>query len=66
MLGMSREQVWRMFNTGRLPAYRFDRLLRFAQADIERFMTEHYEHGPREDGPPQRRVATPNPQYQPM
>ena len=46
MLGMSREQVWRMFNTGRLPAYRFDRLLRFARSDVEQFMATHYQERP--------------------
>jgi len=43
MLGMSREQVWRLFSAGRLPGYRFDRLLRFAPGDVEHFKTEHYQ-----------------------
>jgi len=43
MLGMSREQVWRLFSSGRLPGYRFDRLLRFAPGDVEHFKTEHYQ-----------------------
>ena len=43
MLGMSREQVWRLFSSGRLPGYRFDRLLRFAPGDVEHFKSEHYQ-----------------------
>lgn len=42
LLGMSREQVWRLWTNGRLPGYRFDRHVRFARRDIERFMSEHY------------------------
>ena len=42
MLGMSREQVWRLYSSGRLAGYRFDRLLRFARSDVERFMAAHY------------------------
>ncbi len=37
-LGMSREQVWRMWKSGRLPGYRLDRHLRFARADIQAFL----------------------------
>ena len=42
LLGMSREQVWRLWTSGRLPGYRFDRHLRFAPADVDRFMALHY------------------------
>jgi excisionase family DNA binding protein len=42
MLGMSREQVWRLWSSGRLPGYRFDRHIRFARADLERFLADHY------------------------
>jgi len=37
-LGMSREQVWRLWKVGRLPGYRLDRHLRFARADVEAFL----------------------------
>ena len=37
-LGMSREQVWRLWKAGRLPGYRLDRHLRFARADIEAYL----------------------------
>ena len=37
-LGMSREQVWRLWKAGRLPGYRLDRHLRFARADVEAFL----------------------------
>lgn len=37
-LGMSREQVWRLWKVGRLPGYRLDRHLRFARTDIEAFL----------------------------
>lgn len=37
-LGMSREQVWRLWKSGRLPGYRLDRHLRFARADVEAFL----------------------------
>jgi excisionase family DNA binding protein len=37
-LGMSREQVWRLWKTGRLPGYRLDRHLRFARADVDAFL----------------------------
>jgi excisionase family DNA binding protein len=37
-LGMSREQVWRLWKTGRLPGYRLDRHVRFARADVEAFL----------------------------
>ena len=46
MLGMSREQVWRLWTSGRLPGYRFDRHVRFSPQDLERFMAEHYRPGP--------------------
>jgi len=46
MPGMSREQVWRLWTSGRLPGYRFDRHVRFAQQDLKRFMAEHYRPGP--------------------
>lgn len=42
LLGMSREQVWRLWTSGRLPGYRFDRHIRFSRADLERFMSSHY------------------------
>jgi excisionase family DNA binding protein len=56
LLRMSREQVWRLHNTGRLAAYRFDRLLRFSRADVERFMVDHY----RETGAPAAWAAAPS------
>ena len=37
-LGMSREQVWRLWKVGRLPRYRLDRHLRFARTDVEAFL----------------------------
>jgi excisionase family DNA binding protein len=40
-LGMSREQVWRLWRTGRLPGYRLDRHLRFARSDVEAFLAAH-------------------------
>jgi excisionase family DNA binding protein len=40
-LGMSREQVWRLWSTGRLPGYRLDRHLRFARRDVEAFLAAH-------------------------
>jgi len=42
LLGMSREQVWRLWSSGRLAGYRFDRHVRFARSDVERFMAQHY------------------------
>lgn len=42
LLGMSREQVWRLWSSGRLPGYRFDRHIRYSQADLEQFMASHY------------------------
>lgn len=44
-LGMSREQVWRLWSTGRLPGYRLDRHLRFARRDVEAFLAEHRSAG---------------------
>jgi len=38
-LGMSREQVWRLWKVGRLPGYRLDRHLRFARTDVEAFLS---------------------------
>ncbi|MCB0878819.1 MAG: helix-turn-helix domain-containing protein [Thermoleophilia bacterium] len=40
-LGMSREQVWRLWRAGRLPGYRLDRHLRFARSDVEAFLAAH-------------------------
>jgi len=40
-LGMSREQVWRLWKSGRLPGYRLDRHLRFARYDVEAFLAAH-------------------------
>jgi excisionase family DNA binding protein len=40
-LGMSREQVWRLWNSGRLSGYRLDRHLRFARCDVEAFLAAH-------------------------
>lgn len=37
-LGMSREQVWRLWKSGRLPGYQLDRHLRFARSDVEAFL----------------------------
>jgi excisionase family DNA binding protein len=45
LLGMSREQVWRLWTSGRLPGYRFDRLLRFAPTDVERFKADCFRAG---------------------
>ncbi|MBC7594958.1 MAG: helix-turn-helix domain-containing protein [Kineosporiaceae bacterium] len=42
LLGMSREQVWRLWTSGRLPGYRFDRYIRFSRVDLEQFMSRHY------------------------
>lgn len=42
LLGMSREQVWRLWSSGRLPGYRFDRHIRFSRVDLESFMAKHY------------------------
>lgn len=41
-LGVSREQVWRLWATGKLPGYRIDRRLRFASADVESFLASHH------------------------
>jgi excisionase family DNA binding protein len=41
-LGMSREQVWRLWSTGRLPGYKLDRNVRFDRTDVERFMQANY------------------------
>ena len=40
-LGVSREQVWRLYTSGRLPGYRFDRRLRFTPADVQQFLDAH-------------------------
>lgn len=40
-LGMSREQVWRLWRTGRLPGYHLDRHLRFARSDVEALLAAH-------------------------
>jgi excisionase family DNA binding protein len=45
LLCMSREQVWRLWSTGRLPGYRFDHRLRFSRSDVEAFMASHYRAG---------------------
>lgn len=41
-LGMSREQVWRLWASGKLPGYRFDRNLRFDPRDVQAFLDRHY------------------------
>lgn len=54
-LGMSREQVWRLWKSGRLPGYRLDRHLRFARRDVEAFLEAHRVG----DGPNDRPVVLP-------
>jgi excisionase family DNA binding protein len=49
MLGMSREQVWRLWSAGRLPGYKLDRHLRFAPDDVDRFLKDHYSGDVRPD-----------------
>lgn len=44
-LGMSREQVWRLWSSGALPGYRLDRNLRFAPEDVRRFLESRYSWG---------------------
>lgn len=46
-LGMSREQVWRLWTTGRLPGYKLDRHLRFARRDVVLFLDQHYSAKPK-------------------
>lgn len=41
-LGMSREQVWRLWSSGKLAGYKFDRHVRFAQADVDAFLAQAY------------------------
>lgn len=45
-LGMSREQVWRLWSSGALPGYRLDRNLRFAPEDVQAFLESRYSEGP--------------------
>lgn len=45
-LGMSREQVWRLWSTGALPGYRLDRNLRFAPEDVHAFLESRYSGSP--------------------
>lgn len=54
LLGMSREQVWRLWSCGRLPGYRFDRHIRFSQSDLALFMASHYTAAPRAEVEPRR------------
>lgn len=49
-LGMSREQVWRLWKSGRLPGYRLDRHLRFARADVEAFLAANRRGDASSDG----------------
>jgi excisionase family DNA binding protein len=42
MLGMSREQVWRLWSAGRLPGYKLDRHLRFSPKDVDQFLQQRY------------------------
>lgn len=41
-LGVSREQVWKLWASGRLPGYKFDRHVRFAPTDVEAFLAASY------------------------
>ncbi|MCW2961924.1 MAG: Helix-turn-helix domain [Thermoleophilia bacterium] len=45
-LGMSREQVWRLWSSGKLPGYRLDRNLRFAPEDVHAFLDSRYSGTP--------------------
>lgn len=65
-LGMSREQVWRLWSSGRLPGYKLDRHLRFAAADIETFLASNYTGPTMASGPsspPRTRERRPSSQY---
>lgn len=55
-LGMSREQVWKLWSCGKLAGYKLDRHLRFAQSDVDAFLAQNYT-GERET----RRSMTPGP-----
>lgn len=44
-LGMSREQVWKLWQAGQLPGYKLDRHVRFAPADVESFLALNYTGG---------------------
>lgn len=41
-LGMSREQVWKLWSCGKLAGYKLDRHLRFAQSDVDAFLAQAY------------------------
>lgn len=56
-LGMSREQVWRLWTTGRLPGYKLDRHLRFDQADVAHFLDQHYSNSTQRPMPSAPRVC---------
>lgn len=44
-LGMSREQVWRLWRNGSLPGFRLDRNLRFSPDDVRAFCAARYGTG---------------------
>lgn len=41
-IGMSREQVWRLWTNGQLAGYKLDRHLRFSKGDVEAFLASRY------------------------